>query len=216
MTTSTPKKSGSFSKDDVASLQQSVRKDGCWVFFRRNIKAISQKKSVVITELGCGMGANVILSKRIPNIKTYFCIDASEDMLEYVRREQISYAKTLCVDLDTKNYALPKSDIVLAKFLFHHISNKQRLLEKIHASLAKDGVVLIIDKFPKRWGIVYEKLLHTTRIRKQLGVHYYINQQDFESLCEAAGFSVSKEKVVVGKKLKNCHIYKVFYVLKKQ
>ena len=57
---------GEFSKEDAKRVKQSVRKDGYWTFFKRNVQIQHSlfDKKLVIGDIGCGTGDNCILVNR--------------------------------------------------------------------------------------------------------------------------------------------------------
>lgn len=212
---------GSFTKTDAKAITQSVRKDGHWKYFERQVKISSGvfEKPITIAEIGCGSGDNVILAhKRFPLLfKTYYCIDSSNEMLDFLRKEtHLDKAKITCLDVDGK-VDLPKADVYIAKFMFHHIKYKKELLESIYKVLPKNGSIIIIDKFPSfgKLSKIIEKLWDFLRIKKVLGTHYYTPVTEFMQMAQEIGFDIEDERIKPLKKLKNFFVLKGFFVLRK-
>ncbi|MBT3298568.1 class I SAM-dependent methyltransferase [archaeon] len=205
---------GTYTKKEVNTLKQSVRKKSRdWIFIKRELK--HYKKPISIAELGCGTGAIAILSKTLPNIKQYHAIDGSKEVLKFVEIEKIPYVKTKLLDLETAK--LPKVDISIAKYLFHHIKNKNHLIDELYKQLPIKGKVIIIDKFP-RWkcSILIEKLFHILQIKIVLGEHFYSTEKEFEKLMLTKKFKIIKKQVKFGKKFKNFFMKINYYVFIKK
>lgn len=211
---------GKFLEKDAKSLKQSVRKDGYWVFFRKNVKKqfTNISKKLVVSELGCGTGENAILSNKFLKdfIKKYNAIDGSLEMLDFLKKENIKFVKIINLNLDNK-INLPKSDVFFTKFLFHHIRNKFDLLVSMKKSINENGNIIIIDKFVrfKKFGLFLEIFFDLLRIRKIFGKHFHISYKKFKKKIKEAGFVIVEEKIKNGKKFYNFFFKKVFLVLKK-
>lgn len=213
--------SGTFSAKDALQITQSVRKDGHWKYFERQIKISSGlfDKPLRIAEIGCGSGDNVILAhKRFPVLfQKFYCIDSSQEMLDFIRQEtHLDKAEIICLDVDGK-VNLPKADVYIAKFMFHHIKHKKELLESVYKILPKNGCIIIIDKYPAfgKLSTFIENLWDKLGIKKVLGTHYYTPVQDFLLDAKDIGFDVEDERIKTMKKLKNFFILKGFFVLRK-
>lgn len=200
---------GVFDNKDVSGIYQSVRKDSYWLFFKKYLKG-------VVTEIGCGTGANAILSRDMKKVKRYNCIDGSKDMLRFVELECIDKVKIYCEDLDGK-VKLPKSDVIVAKFLFHHIEHKKELLKATYDCLSKDGRLVMIDKFPKTmFGVNFiEKILKVVKVKNLYGKHHYCSYKDFLNMANDLGFKREYERIKPGRKSKNFYVKRVFLVFRK-
>ena len=212
---------GTFTEKDTKTINQSVRnKDRDWRFIKRILNSESDrlKRKLKIIELGSGTGSLAILANRTNLVKKYICVEGSKEMMRFIELEFLPIVK--CVNKNVEEIKkFENCDLVISKYFFHHLKNKKETLLKIYESLGKEGKVIIIDKFP-RWNflsIIIEKILHYTRIKKILGVHYYTNINDFENIFDNknCSFEILIKKVKRGKKLKNFHLMRIQYLLKK-
>lgn len=207
---------GKFTDNEVKKIKQSVRKKSRdWRFIKKNLTHFNKK--IIVSELGCGTGSTAILSKTVPNIKLYNAIDNSKEILKFVEIENILYVKTLKLDLEKDK--LPKSDVFIAKYLFHHVNNKERLICEICSKLNSEGKVVIIDKFP-RWNIfktsiLIEKMYHILRIKRILGKHYYSTESEFETLVKSNNLKITEKQTRTGKKVKNFFMKINYYTIEK-
>jgi SAM-dependent methyltransferase len=201
--------SGIFKKDDVSEIKQSVRKDSYWTFIKPHLKGI-------VTEIGCGTGANAILAKNIHSIKRYNSFDGSNEMLDFLRKEKLPKVKIFCENIDG-NIKLPKCDVILSKFVFHHIKNKKQLIDSCYLSLNKNGKFIIIDKIPIFTYITkyIEKTLKFLKIKHIYGTHYYCSKHEFLRIIKKAGFKIEFQKEKKGKKLRNFYVKRVFWIFRK-
>lgn len=213
--------SGKFSAQDASKIKQSVRKDGYWTFFKRNLQ-IQQSllnKKLNIVEIGCGTGDNCILvNKSLSYVcNKYTCIDASNEMLDFIRLEKFANTKLICQNLDS-NFKLPKADIYLAKFMFHHLIHKKEILKSIYKALPKNGCLILIDKFPvyPLWFVkIIEKIFDKTNVKTKLGTHHYTYYPLFKKQIKEIGFDLEDERIKRPKSLKNSYVIRSFMVLRK-
>ena len=211
---------GEFKEEDAKKVKQSVRRDGYWNFFKKNLQiqfALKNNK-LDITEIGSGTGDNCILTNKSLSylLNKYTCIDASKEMLKFIEIENFKTTELIHQNLD-ENQKIPKSDIVIAKFMFHHLKNKEEVINNIYNSLNKNGALLIIDKFPilpiKLVNLI-EKIFHITGYRKQLGKHYYTEYPKFKKIINK--FDLEDEIIKQPKSFKNFYVIRVFLVLRKK
>jgi ubiquinone/menaquinone biosynthesis C-methylase UbiE len=208
--------SGIFKTKDALSIQQSTRIDSHWTFFKRQLQiqhALFNKK-LIVCELGAGTGDLAQLAQSMEGIKKYICIEGSY-LVGTIKQRKMSNVEIIKEDIETAT--IKQADIFLAKYLFHHIKNKKRLLRRIYTALPKNGALCIIDKFP-RWGIIsliLEKIWNAIGIKRQLGNHYYLSHKKFIEQSFTAGFDIEYESIKKPKKIKNFFITKGFYVLRK-
>lgn len=213
--------SGEFTKEDAKKIHQSVRKDGYWTYFKRNLQ-IQQtllNKKLKIADIGCGTGDNCILVHNTLSYvcKKYICIDASKAMLKFVEIEKFKDVKLICQNLD-ENFKLPKADVYIAKFMFHHLIHKKEILESIYKSLPKNGCIIMIDKFPiyPLWLTnLIEKMFDKIKVKTKLGSHHYTHYPKFKQMIKEVGFDIEDERVKKPKSLKNSYVLRAFMVLRK-
>jgi SAM-dependent methyltransferase len=217
---------GIFNKKDSEAIQQSVKKkDRDWLFLRALIlEKIEQKQGpIVISDVGCGTGANAILCMKQDEeisqyVSKFYCIDGSKEMLENIEKENIPKVESICMDLETNEpLKLPKSDLIISKYMFHHIKNKKQLLEYLRRSLHHDGIIAVIDKFP-RFSLIssfFEKLWHILGIKRVLGKHFYSTVPEFTRIIQKAGLGIASEDIKPGKRMKNFFIFRGYFVLER-
>lgn len=214
--------SGEFTKEHVKQIHQSVRKDGYWTYFKRNLQIQNNllNKKLNIADIGCGTGDTCILvNKSLSYVcDTYTCIDASKEMLHFIEIEKFQNTKLKQQNID-EDFKLPKADVYIAKFMFHHLIHKKEVLESIYKSLPKNGCLIMIDKFPLYPIAItnlIEKIFDKTKFRTQLGTHHYECYPKFKKIVKDVGFDIEDERVKKPKSLKNAHVLRSFLVLRKE
>jgi ubiquinone/menaquinone biosynthesis C-methylase UbiE len=211
--------SGIFSDSDARSINHSIRSDGFWTFFKRQIQIQSDifNRKLILCELGPGTGSNAFLAaKEIPLLfKKYFAIEGSKELLHILEKEKLPNVVTINGDFDS-NRILPNADVYFSKFVFHHIKNKKTILQEMFEKLSSGGSVLIIDKFPRLLFIsIVERFLDFFKIKKKIGRHYYLRYSKFRQIGLDLGFKIELEIIKKPFRLKNFFVYKVFLVLRK-
>jgi SAM-dependent methyltransferase len=213
-------KSGKFNKKDVERINQSVRKDRYWTYIKKYIKTqySNLNNKIVICELGCGTGDIAILSNKYTKnyVSKYYAIDASKEMLNFLKIENIGFVDIINKDID-ENIKLPKSDIFLSKFTFHHLNNKDSLIREISDKLSKNGVFIIIDNYLRfgKISLLIEKLFNIINIKKILGKHNYSKEDNIINVAKMNHLEIIEKIEKNGKKLKNFHIKKIIMIFRK-
>lgn len=101
-----------------------------------------------VADVGCGCGSSTIaLAKRFPNSQ-FFAYELSPESLRVMRTKvQQEYLTnvTVCNVAETGMDQGPKFDFVYTHDVLHDMTNPQLLIQKVHASLSKRGVWIIVD-----------------------------------------------------------------------
>lgn len=209
--------SGVFKKKDINQLKQSTRIDLHWLFFKRQLQiqyALLNKK-LTICELGAGTGdiAQLSFAQKKEIIKKYICVEGSV-LAKNIKKRNIPIT---LIQKNIEKTDLPFADIFLSKYVFHHIKNKEKTLNKIYQKLPKNGALVLIDRFPRfgKISVLIENIWNFLGIKKVLGKHYYSKKNNFLKEAKRAGFDVEYELIKKPKKLKNFFVFKGFYVLRK-
>ncbi|MGM5484050.1 MAG: class I SAM-dependent methyltransferase [Nanobdellota archaeon] len=208
---------GSFNASDVAYIRKYSRKDSFWSYIKRQIKisSVLMDKKVRVCEIGAGSGDISVLSDYYLKdcVKEYVCTDSSKEMLKMINDKGI--VKKIFIDADNED--IPSADIYLMKFSFHHIRNKQRLLEMMYDKLPEKGSIIFIDKVPvfQPFGKMIEFFLHVLNIKPILGKHFHIPLKKIFKMAEKKGFIIEDRMIKKPSRLKNFFVYKVFMVLRK-
>jgi ubiquinone/menaquinone biosynthesis C-methylase UbiE len=117
---------------------------------RTNIERLADSPVRSILDLGAGTGSGSFgLLGHFPDAHV-LAIDASEEMLERLRRraEQLGLSdrvSTVCADLDTTVPGPGEADLAWASASLHHLADPDRTLGQLTAAIRPGGLVAVIE-----------------------------------------------------------------------
>lgn len=104
------------------------------------------KKEIIITDIWAGNW--IIAEKIISQIKDlnyiYYFIEPSKDLIEKFKTK--NFKNIVYINDVIENTELPKSDIVIASYVFQSVSNEEQVLSKIYNSLNAWAKAIIINQ----------------------------------------------------------------------
>ncbi len=107
-----------------------------------------------IVDLGCGTGSNAdrLVRMGLP-FREYFGADLSEHMLEAARKKHPNRPNMHfeSIRLDKDELPAGEYDLVLSTWVFSHLQEPERLVERILKRLKPGGVLLATFKAERNW-----------------------------------------------------------------
>lgn len=112
------------------------------------IPTIVSNESLVITDIGAGSW--IIASKILPHSQksknfTYYYIEPAQELIREFQGANV-YENITFMQHSVENIDIPKSDIIIASFVFQAIWNKGLLLRRMYESLKPGWVIVIVNQ----------------------------------------------------------------------
>ena len=113
-----------------------------------NISWITTDSNLVITDIGAGSG--IIASKILSGIlgkydSVYRYIEPSRELIAEFN-DNHSYENVIFINEFIQNVDLPKSDVIIASFVFQAIWEKRNLLKKMYDALNAWWVIIMVNQ----------------------------------------------------------------------
>ena len=136
-------------------------------------------------DIGCGPGKLSKLLYENNNRGNYYCLDASAEMLNYVKGDVFTKIHSRIEELEGYEGHF---DVAVAKMVFHHIPDIDQALEKIYGILKNSGMVLICEGHPPNRHCIdfYTEMFSYKEDRHTLTIDdivYVLHQNKFSSIC---------------------------------
>lgn len=138
----------------------------------KTLKSLGIQEDSLILEVGSGPGIYTkILLDKFKNSEIV-CLDNNAEMLKYSYeilhedyKDRVSF-----INDDIMRSSLPSNyfDVVIARFVFQHLSYPERALKEIYRVLKPGGKVIIIDVDSGLWGLTYPNNQLINNLNNQL------------------------------------------------
>ena len=164
-------------------------------------KKLDNPEKITALEIGCGTGLiSFELSDKVHEI---YCVDESKEMLNVINEKivntDIHNIFPFGIDFLNKNNYHKKFDLIYSSMVFHHITDIENELKKLHKFLKENGYLIIIDL-----DIVDEKF-HIEE--KDFNGHHGFEHIDLQKAIDKSGFhNISFQTVYKGEKSINNEI----------
>ena len=153
----------------AGSLDNKIRK---WFQNPKKILAPYIKKGMIVLDVGCGPGFfSVEIAKMVGNSGKVFSVDLQEGMLLKLRSKiegtpLEGIIKLIKCEADEINVP-EKVDFVLAFYMVHEVSDKNRFFEIMKNILNEKGRILIVE--PKFFHVSKQEFNLTTEKAEKIG-----------------------------------------------
>lgn len=111
------------------------------------IKNLSRQKDITVSDFCCGTGQHTnLLAKRLGKIEKAILVDINEEFLNTAKNLGIPTTRLEIQHSDIlKANFKPESDVVLALFAYHHVTDnsKTKFIEQARAALKPQGIVVL-------------------------------------------------------------------------
>lgn len=125
------------------------------------LRYLGVKDDSTILEVGSGPGFYTENLLENFNKAHLFCLDNDEKLINYAinKLNKVYNERVNFINDDIMNSNMPDSyfDIIIARFVFQHLSSPVKALKEIYRILKPGGKVIIIDIENSLWGATYPK-----------------------------------------------------------